>query len=43
MVVGSLDQLSESRAGKVLERAMSYLKAITAGFLVSLEVITATL
>ena len=36
-VVGSLDQLSESREGEVLERAMIYLKAITAGFLVSLE------
>ena len=42
-LVGSLDQLSESRDGKVLERAMPYLKAITtAGFLVSLEVINAT-
>ena len=43
-VVGSLDQLLESRDGIGLERAMSYLKAITtAGFLVSLEVINATL
>ena len=43
-VVGSLDQLSESRDGKVIERAMPYLRAITAaGFLVSLEVINATL
>ena len=42
-VVGSLDQLSESRVG-VLERAMPCLKAITtAGFLVSLEVINAAL
>ena len=42
-VVGSLDQLSESRDGEVLRRAMFYLKAITtAGFLVSLEVINAT-
>ena len=41
-VVASLDQLSESRDGQVLER--SYLKAITtARFLVSLEVINATL
>ena len=41
-VVGSLDQLSEPRDGKVLGRP--YLKAITtAGFLVSLEVINATL
>ena len=41
-VVGSLDQLSESRDGEVLGRAMPYLKAITtAGFLVSLEVINA--
>ena len=43
-VVGSLDQLSESRDGEVLGKAMSYLKAITTpGFLVSLEVINATL
>ena len=43
-VVGSLDQLSESRDGEVLGRAMPYLKAITtAGFLVNLEVINATL
>ena len=44
MVVGFLDQLSESRNGEVLERDMPYLKAITtAGFLVSLEVINAAL
>ena len=43
-VVGSLDQLSELRDGKVLERALPCLKAITtAGFLVSLEVINTTL
>ena len=43
-VAGSLDQLSELRDGKVLERAMPYLKVITtAGFLFSLEVINATL
>ena len=43
-VVGSLDQLSESRDGDVLEMTMPYLKAITtAGFLVSLEFINATL
>ena len=43
-VVGSLDQLSESKDEKVLERTLPYLKAIkTAGFLVSLEVINATL
>ena len=43
-VVGSLDQLSESRDGEVLERPMPYLKAITtAGNLISLEVINATL
>ena len=43
-VAGSLDQLSESRDGKILGRAMPYLKAITTpGFLVSLEVINATL
>ena len=43
-VVGSLGQLSESRDGEILGRAMSYLKAITtATFLVSLEVINATL
>ena len=42
--VGSLNQLSESRDEKVLGRAMPYLKAITTpGFLVSLEVINATL
>ena len=43
VAVGS-DQLSESRDGEVLERAMPYLKAkITAECLVSLEVINATL
>ena len=43
-VAGSLDQLSESRDGKVLGRAMPCLKAITtAGFLASIEVIIATL
>ena len=43
-VVGSLDQLSESRDGEVLERTVPYLKAITtAGVLVILEVINATL
>ena len=43
-VVGSLDHLSESRHGEVLERAMPYLKVITTPrFLVSLEVIKATL
>ena len=43
-VAGSLDQQSESRDRKVLGRAMPYLKAITtAGFLVSLEVINASL
>ena len=43
-VTGSLDQLSESRDGKVHGRAMPYLKAITtSGFLVDLEVINATL
>ena len=43
-VVGSLDQLSESRDGEVFGRAMPYLKAITtAGFLVCLEVINVTL
>ena len=43
-VVGSLNQLSKSRDGEDLEKAMPYLKAITtAGFLVSLEVINATL
>ena len=42
-VVGSLDQLSESRDGEVLERPMPYSKAITtAGVLISLEVINAT-
>ena len=44
LLSGSLDQLSESTDGEVLEKAMPYLKAIiTAGFLVSLEVINATL
>ena len=39
-VVGSLDQLSESRDGEAYGRAMPYLKTITTtGFLVSLEVI----
>ena len=43
-VVGSLDQLSESRDGEVFKRAIPYLKAITTtGFLVNLEVINATL
>ena len=42
-VVGSLDQLSDSSDGEVFGRATSYLKAITAGFLVSLKVINATL
>ena len=43
-VVGSLDQLSESRDEEVLKRTMPCLKAITAlRFLVSLEVINATL
>ena len=43
-VVGSIDQLSESRNGEVLERPMPYSKAITtAGVLVILEVINATL
>ena len=43
-VVGSLDQLSKSRDGKVVGKAMPYLKALAAaGFLVSLEVINATL
>ena len=37
-VIGSLDQLSESRDRKVLRRATSYLKAITTpGFLISLR------
>ena len=41
-ILGSLDQMSESKDGKVLGR--SYLKAITtARFLVSLEIINATL
>ena len=43
-VVGSLDQLSESRDGEVFKRALPYLKAITTPrSLVSLEVINATL
>ena len=43
-VVSSLDQLSESRDGKVLGKAMPYLKAIQkAGYLVCLEIINATL
>ena len=43
-VVGSIDQQSESRDGEVLERTVSYSKAITkAGVLVILEVINATL
>ena len=43
VVVGSLDQLSETRDGEVLGRAMPYLKVITTvEFLVSLEVINAT-
>ena len=43
-VVGSLNQLSESRDGEVVGRAMSYFKAITTpGFLISLEVISAIL
>ena len=43
-VVGYLDQLLESRNGKVLGRAMFYVKATTTpGFLVSLEVINAIL
>ena len=43
-VIGFLDQLSELRDGKVLARAMLYVKATTtAGFLVSVEVINATL
>ena len=41
-IVGSLDQLSESRDGKVLGRVVPYLKAITtARFLVNLAVINA--
>ena len=43
VVVGFLNQLSESRDGKVLGRTMPCLKAITtAGFLASIEVIIAT-
>ena len=42
-VICYLDQLSESRDGKVLGRAMFYVKATTPGFLVSLKVINATL
>ena len=42
--MGSLDQLLESRDGEVLGRAMFYVKATTTpGFVVSLEVINATL
>ena len=42
-VVGSIDQLSESRDGEVLERAMPYSKAITtAGVLISVQVINST-
>ena len=44
MVLGSLDQLPESRDGEFLGRAMFYVKATTTpGFLVSLEVINAIL
>ena len=44
VVVGSLDQLSESRDEEVLERTMPHLRAITTPwFLVSLDVINATL
>ena len=43
-VVGSIDQLSESRNGEVLERPMPYLKAITiTGNLISLKDINAML
>ena len=43
-VVGSLDQLSESRDGEVFGRAMLYAKATTTlGLMVSLEVINAAL
>ena len=43
-VASSLDQLSESRDGKVLGKAVPHLKAITiAGFLVNLEVSNVTL
>ena len=42
-VICYLDQLSESRDGKVFGRAMFYVKATTPGFLVSLKVINATL
>ena len=43
-VFHSFDQLSETRDGEVVGRAMSYFKAITIpGFLVSLEVIDAIL
>ena len=43
-VVGYLDQLSEPRDEEVLGRAMFYVKATTtSGFLVSLDVINATL
>ena len=40
-VVGYLDQLSKSRDGEILDRAMPYFT--TPGFLVSLDVINATL
>ena len=43
-VIGYLDELSESSDGKVLGRAMFHVKAKQhLGFLVSLEVINATL
>ena len=43
-VAGFLDQLSESRNGKVLGRVMFYVKATTPPwFLVSLEVINVTM
>ena len=43
-VAGSLDQLSKSRNGEVVGRAMSYFKAITTpGFLVGIEIINAIL
>ena len=43
-VVGSLDQLPESRDGEVLGRAMFYVKGTTTpGLLVSVEVINALL
>ena len=44
LVLGSLDQLPESKAGEVLERAMPCFKAITTvEFLISLEAINTTL